>query len=181
MRKKLGLLAIVLLSTACTPLQLSTWEKVTGSTLSQQDKSVMESLPDAPLRLPDGRQIMPDGEIVGVSAPSGSRCPQFYNEAINAGWSSSHWEKLDYIMWRESRCIPNVHNTVARDNSYGLLQLNMKAHKSWVGPLVQWNFNALFDAETNLRIGKVLYDKAKAVYGCGLQPWKTTKQKHWCN
>lgn len=119
--------------------------------------------------------------LIHHRAPAGSKCPQHYHAALRAGWSNAHWSKLDYIMWRESRCKPTVHNTKGRDNSYGLLQLNMKAHKSWVKPIVQGNYTALFNAEVNLRVGKALYDRAKKMFGCGFQPWKTTKQKHWCN
>jgi hypothetical protein len=126
------------------------------------------------------------GNVVGDNnstslVPKNSKCPQHYNTAIAAGWTADQWSKLDVIIWRESRCFSDVHNTKGRDNSYGLLQLNMKAHKKWVTPLVDGDFTRLFDPETNLRIGRVLYGKAKEAYGCGFQPWKTTKQKHWCN
>lgn len=175
----LSILAITM--TACTPMQLNTWEEITGQSISPTDRAVLEDLPDVDMRLPDGRQIAPDGRIIGSKAPDWSRCPEHYNSAIAAGWSHDQWDKLDYIIWRESRCFSNVHNTKGRDDSYGIMQINLKAHRSWVRPLVNGDFNSLFDPETNLRIAKVLYTKAQEYYGCGFQPWKTTKQKHWCN
>ena len=116
-----------------------------------------------------------------TGAPAGSKCPQHYAAAMAAGWSPEHWQRLDYIMWRESRCKPTAYNGRGRDNSFGLMQLNMKAHKSWVGPFVGWDFSVLYDPQTNLAFGKALYDRARQMYGCGWQPWRTTKQRHWCN
>ena len=113
-------------------------------------------------------------------APDGSRCPQFYAVALAAGWPASDWERLDYIMWRESRCTPTAHTVARRDNSYGLVQLNMLAHRKWVGPLVDWDFDRLYDPLTNLTIARTMYDMAQQTYGCGWQPW-LTKKVRWCS
>ena len=113
-------------------------------------------------------------------APAGSRCPQFYAEALAAGWPASDWERLDYIMWRESRCTPTAHTVARRDNSYGLVQLNMLAHRKWVGPLVDWDFNRLYDPLTNLTIARTMFNMAQDTYGCGWQPW-LTKKVRWCS
>ena len=114
-------------------------------------------------------------------APAGSRCPQHYTAAMNAGWTHDQWSKIDFIMWRESRCTSTAYNGRGRDNSYGLMQLNMKAHKSWVGPMVNWDFTQLYNPTVNLTVAKALYTRAQKMFGCGFQPWKTTKQRHWCN
>ena len=116
-----------------------------------------------------------------TGAPDGSKCPQHYAAAMQAGWSPEQWPKVDFIIWRESRCNPRAYNGRGRDNSFGLMQLNMKAHKSWVGPFVGWDFSVLYDPMTNLAFAKALYDRAQKMYGCGFQPWRTTKQRHWCN
>lgn len=120
-------------------------------------------------------------EIATRKAPANSRCPQHYQAAMNAGWTHSQWAQIDFIMWRESRCQPTAYNGRGRDNSYGLMQLNMRAHRSWVGPMVGWDFTRLYQPETNLRVAKHLYDKARTMFGCGFQPWKTSNQRHWCN
>lgn len=100
-------------------------------------------------------------------APAGSRCPQHYATALSAGWAPAEWAKLDRIMYRESRCQPTAYNgnRNTRDDSYGLVQLNMLAHKNWVGPILEWDFNRLFDPQTNLYVARVLYSK------CGFGPW----------
>lgn len=85
--------------------------------------------------------------------------------AIAAGWEPSQWPHLDCIIWRESRGIPTVHNVGPVDDSYGLTQLNMLAHRTWVGPLVGYKFDRLYDPLTNLRLAHSLYLKV------GWKPW----------
>ena len=106
-------------------------------------------------------------------APSGSKCPQHYAAAIRAGWKPGDWRKLDAIMWRESRCKPSAFNgsNRTRDTSYGVVQLNMRAHRSWVGPMVGWDFTRLYHVETNLRVARKLYER------CGWGPWT---KPYWC-
>lgn len=143
---------------ACTPEQLT----VLGQHF--HDSSIVAATP-----------------VVQRTAPDGSRCPQYYQTALDAGWTHAQWSKIDYIIWRESRCNPTAYNGKRRDNSYGLMQLNMRAHKAWVGPLVNWDFTKLYNPSTNLSVAKELYNRASKMFGCGFQPWKTTKQRHWCN
>jgi hypothetical protein len=118
---------------------------------------------------------------VPAEARSSSRCSEHRQAALNAGWSPAQWERLSLIIWRESRCQPTAYNGRGRDDSYGLMQLNMRAHRSWVGPLVGWDFTKLYQPETNLRVARQLYDRARRMFGCGWQPWRTTKQRSWCN
>ena len=127
--------------------------------------------------------IITTGTLSAVPAQAHhtSRCPQHREAALRAGWSESQWSRLDLIMWRESRCQPTAYNGRGRDDSYGLLQLNMRAHRSWVGPLVNWDYTRLYEPETNLRIARQLFDRARRMFGCGWQPWRTTRQRHWCN
>ena len=108
------------------------------------------------------------------------RCPEWKGAALEAGWTEDQWPRLDQIIWRESRCKPEVHNKRGRDDSYGLMQLNMKAHKSWVGPMVNEDYTQLFDPVTNLTVAKALFDKAGKMFKCGWQPWVTKKTKSWC-
>jgi len=171
MLKKLGITALLLLlGTACTPEQIATWEQLSGQNIPADLESQIIAAPDQAYSTQWGI-IEVDGRVTSYAAPAGSRCPQFYDEAIRAGWSPSQWKRIDYIIFRESRCTPSVYNGKGRDNSYGLMQLNMKALKSWVGPMVDWDFTRLYDPYTNLRIGRVLYGKAASMWGCGWKPW----------
>lgn len=98
---------------------------------------------------------------------SGQRCPQFEDTARAVGWPEDAIDRLSYIMWRESRCEPTAHNPRPPDDSYCLIQLNMRAHKSWVGPIVDWDFNRLFDPTVCLTVGLELWHKAG-----GWGPWR---------
>lgn len=158
MRRIVAGVMLLLSATACTPEQLAEWERVNNVVLSPQARETVLSV---------------------AAAPAGSKCPQWYSVALEAGWPASDWARLDHVMWRESRCIPTVHNPRGRDDSYGLIQLNMKAHRGWVRPLVDGDFSRLFDPATNLRLGRVLYERAVDVYGCGWRPW-ATRNTRWC-
>lgn len=164
-------LAVVLAASACTPMQLSTYERRTGTTIPKALKERLLAAPDEPFVMVDGT-IFPDGKFVKHVAPAGSLCPQWYGHARAAGWLATDWPRLDRIIYRESRCNPKAHNPRYPDDSYGLMQLNMRAHRSWVGPMVGWDFTRLFDPTANLKVARVLYNKAASAYGCGWQPWR---------
>jgi hypothetical protein len=149
--------------TACTPAQLAHLGLDPGAPEHQP----FLDLPDAPLHLAD-RVVWPDGNV--SVAPAGSRCPQWYGYAKAAGWQDAEWATLDRVMWRESRCQPGAHNPHGRDNSFGLTQLNMRAHAGWVGPIVDWDFNRLFDPATNLRVARVLFERVHGSWS----PWRAT-------
>lgn len=156
--------------TACTPEQLSSIERTLHIDISPTDEQALLALPNTSVQI-GTRTFHPDGTVTTVTAPAGSRCPAFYDEALRAGWPAAAWPRLDAIIWRESNCLPTAHRYSATDDSYGLLQLNMRAHRSWVGPLVGGQFGRLFDPYTNLRVGRLLYEKAQSWWGCGWHPW----------
>ena len=99
---------------------------------------------------------------------------RWYGDALRAGWPAEDWERLACIIYRESRGQPDAHNPRYPDDSYGLVQLNMRAHRNWVGPLVEWDFTRLFDGYTNLLHGRALYDLAVSYWGTGWSPWVAT-------
>ena len=169
MRRLLALVALTTM-TACTPAQLATLERLYGDL---PDRKVL-ALPDAPGTLPDGSTLHLDGRISRPVAPAGSSCPQHYGAALAAGWRPNEWANLDRIMYRESRCDPMAHNNnhATRDDSRGLVQINLLAHRSWVGPMIGWDFSRLHDPVTNLRVARTLYLK------CGWGPWT---KPYWCS
>lgn len=109
-------------------------------------------------------------------APANLHCSEHYAEALRAGWTPEEWPMLSAIMHRESRCDPTVHNDSylrgGRDNSYGLLQINLLYHDYWVLPQLQNHDEYLFDPYTNLEIGHQLYSYIKEHGGCGWSPWR---------
>ena len=94
---------------------------------------------------------------------------RWHGPALNAGWHESDWPRLSCIIQRESRGNPRAFNGSGRDESYGLLQMNMKAHRSWVRDLLGPDYKELlFDGSVNLHMGRVLFNKA------GWGPWSST-------
>lgn len=59
-----GVIAISLLSAACTPEQLNTYQQLTGNTLSQTDQDALLALDDKPMDVPGGAIILPDGSVL---------------------------------------------------------------------------------------------------------------------
>lgn len=116
-------------------------------------------------------------------AKPGALCPQWWDVAIQAGWTIDLLPTLDYIMYRESRCRRIAHNTTLnKDGSqdYGLTQIN---DWSWCKP-TKWqpkgwlqsvnvidSCQDLFDPYLNLRAAKVIYDYSENSSGNGFQPW----------
>lgn len=95
---------------------------------------------------------------------------RWHQTALDAGWAEGEWRWLACVIWRESRGDPSVFNGRGRDQSYGLLQLNMRAHAGWVGPLVEGDYSRLFDPAINLTVGRSLYEQA------GPGPWRTRRK-----
>jgi hypothetical protein len=121
-----------------------------------------------------------------VPAPTG-RCAEWQHTATAAGWTVDQWERLDYILWRESRCLPDVHNdTDPNSGSYGLAQIN----GFWCRPSrynpdgwlqaqgVLNHCTDLYDPATNLTAARAIWDYAED-RGCGWSPW-TTRNTRWC-
>lgn len=154
----------------CTPQQIDWIERVYRVDLSPKAERELAQAPNVRVTTPYG-WLNTNGTITPYVAPAGSRCPEHFGAAMQAGWAEADWSRLDYIIYRESRCQSGVYNGVGRDNSYGLMQLNMKAHRAWVGPLVGWDFSRLWDPVTNLSVARHLFVMADDAYRCGWQPW----------
>ena len=104
-------------------------------------------------------------------------CPQWEAEAVRQGWPVDQLNRLDHIMWRESRCLPDAHNADdPGSGSYGLLQLN----SFWCSPSRFWpdgwlqthvgidSCDDLFHPATNLRAALFVYNNS------GWNPWSST-------
>lgn len=101
-----------------------------------------------------------------------TRCAEWYEASLKAGFTPDDWSTLSRLLWRESRCIETALAIDDDDYSLGLTQVNLLAHKNWVGPIVQWNFDLLYNGELNLFVARILADRAEDAYGCKWQPWR---------
>lgn len=125
---------------------------------------------------------------VPIIIPDNLKCPEYYLLAKEVGWPEDQLERLDYVMWRESRCDSSVHNKKdPASGSRGLIQINgfWCRPNRWTnqGFLQDQNIlNAcedLFDPRINLSAGLAIYNYGVEEHGCGWGPWSTKKNK-WC-
>lgn len=116
-----------------------------------------------------------------VSGPF--RCGKWRNLALTVGWTEAQWPVLDFIIWRESRCQPEVVNTTLNgdgSHDYGLTQIN---DKSWCLPN-RWYENGYLQHRLvvsscdqlrwpiyNLVAALVIHNYSLEVSGNGWLPW----------
>ena len=162
----LGLLAlaVVLLSSGCTPTQAATWRQwfrddpetamafldtPEFAELSQpaQASNQAERL-DPPAPVADDPAPAPDPG--GSSASSGGRCVGYEGmlAQYSPGWDVVHMSR---IMYRESRCNPGAANSAG---ATGLLQV-LRSHCGWLAPRV--GPCNLTSASYNIRAGAELF------------------------
>ena len=109
-------------------------------------------------------------EPVDISASA--RCPQWWQLAVDAGWRQSLLPTLDYLMWRESRCDPALHNTDdPNGGSRGLVQIN-GFWTPWLASRgIVKRSEGLFGPYRNLRSALAIYNYAEERHGNGFSPW----------
>jgi hypothetical protein len=108
--------------------------------------------------------------------PYASACEQFSALAVNLGWPADQRTVLESVMFRESRCIPNVVNGKdPNGGSRGLMQIN----GFWTPWLIERGLitsaENLLQADVNLRAALEIYNYGVDRYGYGWGPWSATK------
>lgn len=115
-------------------------------------------------------------------------CAQWRDLALEIGWPAEEWDRLNHVIWRESRCQPDVHNKLdPASGSRGLMQINgfwcRKNRYTDHGYLqdngVLQTCEDLFNPRVNLTAGLVIWKYGEDKNGCGWGPWSTRKSK-WC-
>lgn len=129
--------------------------------------------------------IAPETTTTTVPVPSDALCPQWWALAREAGWTDDLLPTLDYVMWRESRCLPDQHNTTLNKDGSSDMGLTQVNDRSWclgtrwypngylqtIGILNYVGCNELFDPYTNLKAAKAIYDYSLRENDAGWQPW----------
>lgn len=129
--------------------------------------------------------IAPETTTTTVPVPSDALCPQWWPLAIEAGWTLDLLPTLDYVMWRESRCLPDQHNTTLNKDGSSDMGLTQVNDRSWclgtrwypngylqtIGVLNYVGCNELFDPYINLKAAKAIYDYSLRENDAGWQPW----------
>lgn len=99
-----------------------------------------------------------------------------------AGFRGKNLQTAVAIAFRESNFDPNAHNTRNEDNSYGLMQINMKDNgktpnmgKARAKRFALSSYNQLFDPATNARVAYELWSGRTTgegnMPGAGWAPW----------
>jgi soluble lytic murein transglycosylase-like protein len=108
--------------------------------------------------------------IIYPPAPEGAKCPQWWTVAQQAGWSYDELEAaLDLIMWRESRCLPEVRSNTS---DTGLLQIN-DIHLPMLATY-DISPDMLSDPLWNLIAARLVADQAEQYGWRWTQPWAAT-------
>lgn len=132
--------------------------------------------------------VIVEPEVVALVATDSSRCPSWEKTAVDAGWPVEHWDRLSYILYRESRCMSDAFNgDDPNSGSRGLSQVN----GFWCRPSryfpdgwlqsagVLSHCDDLYDPFVNLVAAKAIYDYGVDRGNCPWGPW-TTRNTKWC-
>ena len=107
-----------------------------------------------------------------LSIPVTAKCPQWWDNAVEAGWKRKELATLDFVMWRESRCDASAFNPDdPNGGSRGLVQIN----GFWTPYLrsrgVLKRSQGLFNPDVSLRSALVIFEYGVERYGHGWGPW----------
>jgi hypothetical protein len=115
-----------------------------------------------------------------LRVPADAYCGGWWNLAREVGWKEENLAKLDYVIYRESRCLPKAFNALdPNGGSAGLTQINyFWTSKTTYYPRgylqtqnVLKNRNELFEPRTNLLAALTIFRYSEEVNGCGWKPW----------
>jgi hypothetical protein len=118
----------------------------------------------------------PEG-LVNDNSETG-HCDSWTFMALSVGWTYNEFEKLSYVIHRESRCNPlSFNETDPNGGSRGLMQINGFWCRPWKYSEKGWlqdrgiinSCEDLFDPVLNLRAGLAIFMYGEENYGCG---WK---------
>jgi len=107
-----------------------------------------------------------------IAIPSSAKCPQWWDNAVEAGWLRKNLVTLDFVMWRESRCDASAFNpNDPNGGSRGLVQVN----GFWTPYLrsrgVLKRSEGLFNPDVALRSALEIFNYGEERYGNGWGPW----------
>ncbi len=113
-------------------------------------------------------------DFVELARLTHSICGEHYDTAIRSGWTPEEWPKLQKIMYRESRCLPNAcspsdSGRVCRD--WGLMQIN---EYSWRRHIISqgYQMSDMHDPYLNLKFARWIYELEVSNRGTGWGAWK---------
>ena len=122
-----------------------------------------------------------------IVVPPDAKCGQWWQLMNDQGWSDADIAKADRIMFRESKCMEEMHNKLdpttinGVKGSLGLFQINL----FWLSKTVAYpqgflqtmlkrelKPKDLFDPLTNIQAARAIIRYNRANGGCGWDAWK---------
>jgi len=108
--------------------------------------------------------------------PYSSACEQFSALGVNLGWPADQRTVLESVMFRESRCIPNLINKKdPNGGSRGLMQINGFWTPWLIDAGIITSAENLLQADVNLRAALAIYNYGVERHGYGWGPWSATR------
>lgn len=100
-----------------------------------------------------------------------ANCPEWWQIALEVGWTEEQLPTLDKVMWNESRCQADAHNR--RSSDYGLVQVN---RGFWESTAAEhgWTMEDLFMPHIGLAMGLIVYNAGIDVGWCGWSAWSAS-------
>lgn len=114
-------------------------------------------------------------------------CPDVVSAALSLGWQNDDLDELDYVAWRESRCLPDVHYADdPHGGSYGIMQINgfwcqpsKYSKNGWLQERgLLSSCDDLYNPIVNLLSAHAIFVYSSVYNGNGWQPW--TMPKDFC-
>ena len=115
--------------------------------------------------------VVPATFTTVVAVDPETKCQEWLPIAVSVGWPNDQkmLEKLARLMWKESRCLPNV---ISDSNDHGLTQINARTHRAWVEELFAMPLEqSMADPTLNLRFAYLLWESVTETGRCGFDPW----------
>lgn len=110
------------------------------------------------------------------------RCGEYYQTAMQAGWTPDQWPTISKVMYRESRCnFDSFNPTDPNGGSRGLMQIN----GFWCRPNrytpngflqdrgVLSTCDDLYNPDVVMRAAREIWLYSQERNGCGWRPWAT--------
>lgn len=113
------------------------------------------------------QHVEPRYDIPRLDGIENALCPDWWQLAVEVGWSEDQLPTLDRVMWNETRC---QHNLVSSTNDWGLVQINRKV---WEPTVIAngWSMEDLLLPHIALQMGLIVFNAAEEAGWCGWQPW----------
>lgn len=124
--------------------------------------------------------LFPTSAVSALKPKSELLCPQWRDLALDVGFTARDYKKLDYIIWRESRCNPkSIGLNYDEDGSvwskdWGLTQVN---DYSWItylrGKKIVSKSTQLLNPRRNLEAAYELFEYSSDRHDDPWLQWKT--------